>query len=133
MQSACWQRKEIRFAVFQYSTTSRKRCNLVQARHIVGNIAEPFSTQPRVVSDAISISGSQATQPLTFQYSTTSRKRCNLDCLAGDFRIYRPFSTQPRVVSDAMTAHSLDYLFHQSSFQYSTTSRKRCNCPRPSG
>ena len=62
---------------------------------------QAFSTQPRVVSDAI-VTGIGTVVPLA------------------------PFSTQPRVVSDAIVTTAARAVL-SACFQYSTTSRKRCN------
>ena len=139
---------------FQYSTTSRKRCNL--SKQVAPTVRElTFSTQPRVVSDAIDLAVPYAQEALLFQYSTTSRKRCNpishtIPGRSSHFQYSTTsrkrcntllllfgsgscgaFSTQPRVVSDAILSPFAVFDTNYN-FQYSTTSRKRCNvltCP----
>ena len=85
-----------------------------------------FSTQPRVVSDAI-VKLIYITQPLVASFSTQPRVVSDaMTCIAKDETVETSFSTQPRVVSDAIDRGS-GHKNADRNFQYSTTSRKRCN------
>jgi len=104
---------------FQYSTTSRKRCN--NSRILCWQSAWTFSTQPRVVSDAIGLVYIILKGLAYFQYSTTSRKRCNQSNISMWTGLSTTFSTQPRVVSDAISG--ADYASPTSHQPFSTQPR----------